>query len=71
MAFVLPVVRVFSPPEVFSQLELPAWGTKVEMGPAESTASTFAQVQSNTGFTKPFPSKYIIIHHKVTGEEIR
>lgn len=54
MALVLPVVRG-KPPEVFSQLELPAWGTKVEMGPAESTASTFAQVQSNAGFTKPFP----------------
>lgn len=54
MALVLPVVRG-KPPEVFSQLELPAWGTKVEMGPAECTASTFAQVQSHTGFTKPFP----------------
>lgn len=41
------------PPEVYSQLELPAWGTKVGMGPAESIASTFAQ--SHTGFTKPFP----------------
>jgi len=54
MALVVPVVKG-KPPEVFSQLELPAWGAKLEMGPAEYAASTFAQLQLGTGFTKLFP----------------
>lgn len=46
-------------------------GNKGRNGASWIHSFNICKVQSNTGFTKPFPSKYIIIHHKVTGEEIR